>query len=91
MTKKQKRALWKARKRTQRAVKLAGKCEGAGCSETKNLHRHHMDTNKKNNSPENIRTLCILCHNKEHWETNWKGRRRNGQAANAGIADERAD
>jgi len=35
------------------------------------LHADHIDLNWKNDSPENIRTLCGSCHLKAHWhETN---------------------
>ena len=30
------------------------------------LHTHHVDANKRNNTRENLRVLCIECHCKEH-------------------------
>ena len=30
------------------------------------LHVHHIDANKRNNTPENLKVLCIECHCKEH-------------------------
>ena len=32
------------------------------CGKAKPLDRHHVDANTANNSPENIRFLCRLCH-----------------------------
>jgi hypothetical protein len=40
------------------------KCESCGASE--HLCVHHIDGNEANNIPENIRTLCLSCHNKLH-------------------------
>lgn len=37
------------------------------CGTTKNLDAHHVDRNIKNNTPENIKTLCHPCHMKSHW------------------------
>jgi hypothetical protein len=31
------------------------------------LHRHHIDRNPNNNTPDNIRILCGSCHQKLHW------------------------
>lgn len=48
-----------------RARKHKGKvCED--CGSTQNLDAHHKDTNIKNNSPENIKTLCHKCHASLH-------------------------
>lgn len=33
---------------------------------TPNLHIHHLDSDKKNNSLDNLTTLCIACHTKTH-------------------------
>ena len=30
---------------------------------------HHIDRNRKNNSPDNLETLCANCHHKIHWGT----------------------
>lgn len=49
---------WRARKH------LKTSCEA--CGETRSLHAHHIDQNKKNNSPENIQTLCMWCHDFWH-------------------------
>lgn len=48
-----------------RARKLRGTaCES--CGATKRLHTHHIDGNERNNSPDNIQTLCGSCHNSHH-------------------------
>lgn len=43
-------------------------CERCGFNpENKlNLDVHHRDRNRKNNSPENLETLCVGCHRLEH-------------------------
>lgn len=38
-------------------------CEACG---TEDGHRHHIDRNTLNNSPENIAFLCSSCHTKRH-------------------------
>ncbi|HEC61942.1 MAG TPA: hypothetical protein ENI27_06765 [bacterium] len=43
------------------------------CGTTTNLNTHHKDEDLRNNSPENIQTLCASCHTKHHWD--------NGKAA----------
>ena len=37
------------------------------CGTTENLQVHHLDRNIKNNSEENLQTLCASCHMKLHW------------------------
>ena len=32
------------------------------CGQNTDLHAHHIDTNWRNNTPENIQTLCVFCH-----------------------------
>ena len=32
------------------------------------LDTHHIDHNKQNNTPENIRVLCVSCHAKWHYQ-----------------------
>jgi 5-methylcytosine-specific restriction endonuclease McrA len=36
------------------------------CGSTTDLHAHHVDGRPENNSPENIQTLCVYCHNFLH-------------------------
>lgn len=36
------------------------------CGSKEHLCVHHKDTNRKNNNPENLQTLCRSCHTKEH-------------------------
>lgn len=38
------------------------------CGSTKNIGTHHKDENWRNNSPENLATLCASCHLKWHWK-----------------------
>ncbi len=49
---------WRARKF------LKDSCEA--CGEKLFLHAHHIDQDKKNNTPENIQTLCKWCHDFWH-------------------------
>lgn len=37
------------------------------CGNTYRVGVHHMDGNRMNNSPENLRTLCPACHTTWHW------------------------
>ena len=37
------------------------------CGSTEHLQVHHSDKNIRNNSPENLVTLCQSCHMKLHW------------------------
>jgi 5-methylcytosine-specific restriction endonuclease McrA len=43
---------------------LGTSCEA--CGVTTRLQAHHIDSNRRNNSPENIQTLCISCHVSHH-------------------------
>ena len=38
------------------------------CGSEKKLDAHHKNGNIKNNSMENIQTLCHTCHMKLHWQ-----------------------
>ena len=49
---------WRARKHRK------SYCEACGSTEL--LHAHHVDGNPKNNSKQNIQTLCVYCHNFLH-------------------------
>lgn len=55
---------------------LKDACENCGMKSPLDLH--HQDGDRKNNSPENLRTLCDACHTKEHWATGKKAWRRHG-------------
>lgn len=37
------------------------------CGATENLHLHHNNQDRMNNSPDNLQTLCASCHTKWHW------------------------
>lgn len=52
--------LWRARKVRKDA------CEE--CGGTQKLSTHHLDRDWKNNDPQNLKTLCISCHLKGHWQ-----------------------
>ncbi|HUW09036.1 MAG TPA: HNH endonuclease [Anaerolineae bacterium] len=41
-------------------------CEKCGSAE--HLGLHHIDTNRRNNSPDNLLTLCPNCHTDWHWK-----------------------
>jgi len=38
------------------------------CGSLENLDSHHLDGDIRNNSKENIQTLCHRCHMKLHWK-----------------------
>lgn len=54
---------WRGLKQAQRAFNLTS-CQECGTKD--NLHRHHKDRDRLNNTPENIAILCHPCHAKEH-------------------------
>ena len=39
------------------------------CSTADKLHVHHRDGDWRNNTPDNLATLCGSCHLKAHWQT----------------------
>jgi hypothetical protein len=52
---------------------MRSSCESCGTTDL--LHLHHMDEDRTNNSPTNLRTLCASCHTRWHWEhgkTPWR-------------------
>jgi hypothetical protein len=49
-------------------AKLYRKSVCEGCGGTDRLATHHIDRDRYNNSPENLKTLCTHCHLKLHWE-----------------------
>jgi hypothetical protein len=48
-----------------RAQKHLGSC-CESCGSTEKLHVHHCDENWRNNSPDNLQTLCESCHRSWH-------------------------
>lgn len=58
-TVKQDSLLWR-----QRKLRMAS-CQECGTKER--LQLHHMDENRENEAPENLKTLCASCHAKWHW------------------------
>ena len=51
--------------RRQSAKRVRPTCEACGTSKRK-MHVHHRDENPLNNSPSNLRTLCVSCHSRSH-------------------------
>jgi 5-methylcytosine-specific restriction endonuclease McrA len=54
---------------TKKLKKLVKKRDGNHCcicSKDKRLHIHHKDSNIKNNSIDNLMTVCVLCHKAIH-------------------------
>ena len=49
----------------KRAERFRG-CSCEACGATMNLHAHHIDGNRLNDSSENIQTLCGSCHSIHH-------------------------
>lgn len=43
---------------------LKPRCEACGTTESRQAH--HVDTDWKNNQPENVQTLCLFCHHFWH-------------------------
>jgi len=52
------------RSRVQAIALLGKKCQV--CGSEKNVFRHHLDGNPKNDNPVNWRMLCCSCHRKVH-------------------------
>lgn len=42
------------------------KTECEACGLKQDLQVHHVDTNWKNNNPDNLQTLCLFCHHFWH-------------------------
>ncbi|WP_157575373.1 HNH endonuclease signature motif containing protein [Haloferax sp. Q22] len=40
--------------------------ECAVCGSEENIHSHHIDGDRDNNSPDNLITLCASCHREVH-------------------------
>lgn len=67
MTQTEQRKKWTIRKKVQRLILLENRiCDL--CGTEVNLHRHHIDGNRENNSIENFQILCQTCHIKKHLE-----------------------
>ena len=49
-----------------------GKCQE--CSSVENLLVHHIDTDRSNNDPSNLKVLCRRCHHRLHITRDSKGR-----------------
>lgn len=49
-----------------KSARTAGpECEACGAADRK-MHVHHRDGDHFNNSPSNLRTLCVSCHMRSH-------------------------
>lgn len=46
------------------------------CSASKNLHIHHIDKNRKNNTLKNLLLVCVACHFKCHGRVENKQRKK---------------
>ncbi len=48
------------------------KCQNHNCNieNSRMLHVHHIDYNKKNNNENNLITLCIICHTRTNGKNN---------------------
>jgi hypothetical protein len=58
-------------------AKVGWKCEECGISldephKRRYLHVHHLDGAKNNNSEDNLRALCVLCHSKQPLHSHMK-------------------
>lgn len=53
-----------AKLKTQIMERDGYKCQNEECGTTEHLSVHHIDYNKKNNSPSNLITLCVSCNSK---------------------------
>ena len=63
--------LWKGgkyRRQYRRAI-TKDKCESCGAEY--NLSIHHIDFDHYNNSPDNLRVLCVSCHQSLHKQAYW--------------------
>jgi hypothetical protein len=64
------------------------KCER--CSSKKQLCVHHKDRDRKNNKPDNLETICRLCHIEEHREEVAEAQRRSEVNKRRGAAIHKA-
>ena len=71
------RALVKAAPKKQALLQRSWKHKKAACEAcgaTRNLHAHHIDSNRYNVTPANIQTLCGRCHALHHHHARRAGR-----------------
>ena len=71
-----KEALYKDRKRAQRAVPITSTSRCARCGARGRLSRDHKDGNPANNAPSNLKVLCWRCHSKadvRRGKWGWRG------------------
>ena len=50
----------------KRASYICSKCGNDLSKLKKYLHVHHKDADRSNNTPENLKVLCIVCHSEEY-------------------------
>jgi 5-methylcytosine-specific restriction endonuclease McrA len=50
-------------------------CEDCGAVPPVRIDTHHIDRNKSNNSLENVKVLCVVCHAKRHYLEDTRGLR----------------
>ena len=66
-----KNSINKGRRSFYRAKKFIKKEKCQYCGKTKNLHIHHKDANRENNTQENLVVLCQTCHGITHRKLNY--------------------
>ena len=77
-----KRLVKRSQQHTRARKFLKPFCES--CGKTKWLHAHHIDEHKENNAPENIQTLCVMCHYDHHRSQRARGISPAGMATRKG-------
>lgn len=60
--------MWQIRKMIQRLIPFNKNSRCEECGRKKNLHRHHRDSNIRNNVLDNIEVVCAKCHVQIHLE-----------------------
>ena len=63
---------WKGGIAKQDHVKVIKKEHCADCGARTNLCIHHIDFDHYNNSPENLKVMCVTCHMSFHKKEYWK-------------------
>ena len=69
----------------RRIARLHAKTACEVCSSTLKLHVHHCNHNIKDNSPENLQTLCASCHAKHHHYSRRLGKVVSGRMTQQGL------